>query len=186
MIQISGGKSALWWKQKRQMSGGKSDKLGGGKSNKGKWYIAVFLGHPNPHTLSSSSLCTTRNWPMNPIHKCAELSIVRWSICNDEEAQWWTKFNLQRWPRQWLLWIRLGRRHISYESIYWSNHHIIDWNMTLSYLSSFMTFTTTTTILVRCGSVVAMMLFLILLFTAFKANDNLRVIQLNEEVEIVV
>ena len=29
---------------------------------------------------------------------------------------------------------------------------------------------------------VAMMLFLILLFTAFKANDNLRVIQLNEEV----
>ena len=48
-----------------------------------------------------------------------------------------------------------------------------------------MTFTTTTTILVRCGSVVAMMLFLILLFTAFKANDNLRVIQLNEEVEIV-
>ena len=42
-----------------------------------------------------------------------------------------------------------------------------------------------TTVLVRCGSVVAMMLFLILLFTAFKANDNLRVIQLNEEVEIV-
>ena len=37
MIQISGGKSALWWEQKRQMSGGKSDKLGGGKSNKGKW-----------------------------------------------------------------------------------------------------------------------------------------------------
>ena len=34
----------------------------------------------------------------------------------------------------------------------------------------------------RCGTVVAMMLFLILLFTAFKANDNLRVIQLNEEV----
>ena len=33
-----------------------------------------------------------------------------------------------------------------------------------------------------CGTVVAMMLFLILLFTAFKANDNLRVIQLNEEV----
>ena len=49
-----------------------------------------------------------------------------------------------------------------------------------------MTFTTTTTILGRCGSVVVMMLFLILLFTAFKANDNLRVIQLNEEVEIVV
>ena len=40
MIQISGGKSALWWEQKRQMSGGKSDKLGGGKSDKGKWYIA--------------------------------------------------------------------------------------------------------------------------------------------------
>ena len=37
MIQISGGKSALWWEQKRQMSGGKSDKLGGGKSDKGKW-----------------------------------------------------------------------------------------------------------------------------------------------------
>ena len=36
MIQISGGKSALWWEQKRQMSGGKSDKLGGGKSDKGK------------------------------------------------------------------------------------------------------------------------------------------------------
>ena len=31
MIQISGGKSALWWEQKRQMSGGKSDKLGGAK-----------------------------------------------------------------------------------------------------------------------------------------------------------
>ena len=40
MIQISGGKSALWWEQKRQMSGGKCDKLGGGKSDKGKWYIA--------------------------------------------------------------------------------------------------------------------------------------------------
>ena len=36
MIQISGGKSAFWWEQKRQMSGGKSDKLGGGKSDKGK------------------------------------------------------------------------------------------------------------------------------------------------------
>ena len=36
MIQISEGKSALWWEQKRQMSGGKSDKLGGGKSDKGK------------------------------------------------------------------------------------------------------------------------------------------------------
>ena len=42
MIQISGGKSAAWWEQKRQMSGGKSDKLGGGKSDKGKWYIALF------------------------------------------------------------------------------------------------------------------------------------------------
>ena len=42
MIQISGGKSALWWEQKRQMSGGKCDKLGGGKSDKGKWYIAQF------------------------------------------------------------------------------------------------------------------------------------------------
>ena len=41
MIQISGGKSALWWEQKRQMSGGKCDKLGGGKSDKGKWYIAL-------------------------------------------------------------------------------------------------------------------------------------------------
>ena len=42
MIQISGGKSALWWEQKRQMSGGKCDKLGGGKSDKGKWTTAVF------------------------------------------------------------------------------------------------------------------------------------------------
>ena len=41
MIQISGGKSALWWEQKRQMSGGKCDKLGGGKSDKGKWTTAV-------------------------------------------------------------------------------------------------------------------------------------------------
>ena len=40
MIQISGGKSALWWEQKRQMSGGKCDKLGGGKSDKGKWTTA--------------------------------------------------------------------------------------------------------------------------------------------------
>ena len=31
MIQISGGKSALWWDQKRQMSGGKCVKLGEGK-----------------------------------------------------------------------------------------------------------------------------------------------------------
>ena len=44
MIQISGGKSALWWEQKRQMSGGKSDKLGGGKSDKGKWTTAVPNG----------------------------------------------------------------------------------------------------------------------------------------------
>ena len=43
MIQISGGKSALWWEQKRQMSGGKSDKLGGGKSNKGKWTTTTPL-----------------------------------------------------------------------------------------------------------------------------------------------
>ena len=42
MIQISGGKSALWWEQKRQMSGGKRNKLGGGKSDKGKWYIAIY------------------------------------------------------------------------------------------------------------------------------------------------
>ena len=41
MIQISGGKSALWWEQKRQMSGGKSDKLGGVKSDKGKWTTAI-------------------------------------------------------------------------------------------------------------------------------------------------
>ena len=41
MLQISGGKSALWWEQKRQMSGGKCDKLGGGKSDKGKWTTAV-------------------------------------------------------------------------------------------------------------------------------------------------
>ena len=46
MIQISGGKSALWWEQKRQMSGGKCDKLGGGKSDKGKWYIAEWNGNP--------------------------------------------------------------------------------------------------------------------------------------------
>ena len=43
MIQISGGKSALWWEQKRQMSGGKRNKLGGGKSDKGKWYIAQYF-----------------------------------------------------------------------------------------------------------------------------------------------
>ena len=49
MIQISGGKSALWWEQKRQMSGGKSDKLGGGKSDKGKWYIAP-IKCPNTFT----------------------------------------------------------------------------------------------------------------------------------------
>ena len=41
MILIRGGKSALWWEQKRQMRGGKSDKLGGGKSDKGKWTTAV-------------------------------------------------------------------------------------------------------------------------------------------------
>ena len=42
MIQISGGKSALWWEQKRQMSGGKCDKLGGGKSDKGKWTMTLI------------------------------------------------------------------------------------------------------------------------------------------------
>ena len=47
MIQISGGKSALWWEQKRQMSGGKCDKLGGGKSDKGKWYIANPTSNSN-------------------------------------------------------------------------------------------------------------------------------------------
>ena len=41
MIQFSGGKIALWWEQKRQMSGGKCDKLGGGKSDKGKWTMTV-------------------------------------------------------------------------------------------------------------------------------------------------
>ena len=40
MILFRGGKSALWWEQKRQMRGGKSDKLGGGKSDKGKWTTA--------------------------------------------------------------------------------------------------------------------------------------------------
>ena len=34
---FSGGKSALRWEQKVQMSGGKCDKLGGGKRCKGKW-----------------------------------------------------------------------------------------------------------------------------------------------------
>ena len=43
MILIRGGKSALWWEQKRQMRGGKSDKLGGGKSDKGKWYTIICL-----------------------------------------------------------------------------------------------------------------------------------------------
>ena len=43
MIQIRGGKSALWWEQKRQMSGGKCIKLGGGKCAEGKWYIAWYL-----------------------------------------------------------------------------------------------------------------------------------------------
>ena len=36
MIHINRGKSAHWWEQKHQMSGGKSDKFGGGKSDKGK------------------------------------------------------------------------------------------------------------------------------------------------------
>ena len=44
MILISGGKSALWWEQKRQMRGGKSDKLGGGKSDKGKWTTTSSKG----------------------------------------------------------------------------------------------------------------------------------------------
>ena len=42
MILISGGKSALWCEQKRQMRGGKSDKLGGGKSDKGKWTTVII------------------------------------------------------------------------------------------------------------------------------------------------
>ena len=35
--KIGGGKIALWWEQKVQMSGGKCDKLGGGKRYNGKW-----------------------------------------------------------------------------------------------------------------------------------------------------
>ena len=50
MIQISGGKSALWWEQKRQMSGGKCDKLGGGKSDKGKWTTADTSGDRGPRS----------------------------------------------------------------------------------------------------------------------------------------
>ena len=46
MIQISGGKSALWWEQKRQMSGGKRNKLGGGKSDKGKWTTTIVSRGP--------------------------------------------------------------------------------------------------------------------------------------------
>ena len=55
MIQISGGKSALWWEQKRQMSGGKCDKLGGGKSDKGKWYIASIWPLSNSSDFCSKS-----------------------------------------------------------------------------------------------------------------------------------
>ena len=54
MIQISGGKSALWWEQKRQMSGGKCDKLGGGKSDKGKWTTALFLAATFLRTFKST------------------------------------------------------------------------------------------------------------------------------------
>ena len=43
MIQISGGKSALWWEQKRQMSGGKRNKLGGGQ----KWQGQMIHNQPN-------------------------------------------------------------------------------------------------------------------------------------------
>ena len=55
MIQISGGKSALWWEQKRQMSGGKCDKLGGGKSDKGKWTTAPG-GQGNDYSVSEGVL----------------------------------------------------------------------------------------------------------------------------------
>ena len=59
MIQISGGKSALWWEQKRQMSGGKCDKLGGGKSDKGKWTTA-HTGWPAETVNSNFSLTDTK------------------------------------------------------------------------------------------------------------------------------
>ena len=59
MIQISGGKSALWWEQKRQMSGGKSNKLGGGKSDKGKWYIAQSAARCLPSNSTSLEFSST-------------------------------------------------------------------------------------------------------------------------------
>ena len=76
MIQISGGKSALWWEQKRQMSGGKSDKLGGGKSDKGKWYIAICEGVTEGRR--QRQLCVLRKLPM-PL-TCL-FSSVRFNMC---------------------------------------------------------------------------------------------------------
>ena len=68
MILIRGGKSALWWEQKRQMRGGKSDKLGGGKSDKGKWYTIDFT------------------W-WCPVMKCT--SMFPYSIYPDIDFQYW-------------------------------------------------------------------------------------------------
>ena len=67
MIQISGGKSALWWEQKRQMSGGKSDKLGGGKSNKGKWTTTggKTCWGENLRTLNLSRYCLSHPPPLD-------------------------------------------------------------------------------------------------------------------------
>ena len=90
MIQISGGKSALWWEQKRQMSGGKSDKLGGGKSDKGKWTTTLF----------SSTWCTFRYVRFSSTHFGQSLkpSFDFWPVLILSKSYWSSlEIVLARW-----------------------------------------------------------------------------------------
>ena len=82
MIQISGGKSALWWEQKRQMSGGKRNKLGGGKSDKGKWTTTLSYNIWLYYILLCKIILCFRVWnlssapPWLQVHNMCNLTII--------------------------------------------------------------------------------------------------------------
>ena len=84
MIQISGGKSALWWEQKRQMSGGKCDKLGGGKSDKGKWYIAKRFSYSG---ISKLKRWLWKWWPGDWITENQDTCLT-WMSCSLKPDKW--------------------------------------------------------------------------------------------------
>ena len=68
MIQISGSKSALWWEQKIQNSGGKCDTFEGGKCNTfegGKWFNDTQSFSIKASVSHLSSNCTRNQFERN-------------------------------------------------------------------------------------------------------------------------